>query len=99
MGDSKRQFGCRIAELRCKEVISITSGNRLGYVSDVEIDICTGRVAAIVVPGKCGKGLFAKREDFVIPWDSIRRVGDDIILTGFCPKDCPQHNSLWQTEK
>lgn len=44
--------GCRIVELRCKEVISICDGNRLGFVSDVEIDTCSGRLAAIVVPAR-----------------------------------------------
>ena len=42
----------RIADLQCKEVVNITDGCRLGYVSDVEIDILTGKVVAIVVPGK-----------------------------------------------
>lgn len=43
----------RIADLQCKEVVNITDGCRLGYVSDVELDILTGKVVAIVVPGKC----------------------------------------------
>ena len=43
----------RIADLQCKEVVNITDGSRLGYVGDVEIDVLTGRVVAIVVPGRC----------------------------------------------
>lgn len=76
---------CRIVDLRCKEVISISDGSRLGYVNDVEIDTCTGRIAAIIVPGH-GK-LFGKREDYIIPWEAIRRIGDDIILTSYCPPE------------
>lgn len=76
---------CRIVDLRCKEVISICDGSRLGYVNDVEIDTCTGRLVAIVVPGRVKFRLLGKREDFVIPWEAIRRIGDDIILTSFCP--------------
>ncbi|MDO4286925.1 MAG: YlmC/YmxH family sporulation protein [Eubacteriales bacterium] len=78
---------CRIVDLRCKEVISICDGSRLGYVNDVEIDTCTGRLVAIVVPGRPRLGLLGRREDFVIPWDAIRRIGDDIILTSFSPRD------------
>ncbi|MCD8356750.1 MAG: YlmC/YmxH family sporulation protein [Clostridia bacterium] len=77
---------CRIVDLRCKEVISICDGSRLGYVNDVEIDTCTGRLVAIVVPGRVKFSLLGRREDFVIPWEAIRRIGDDIILTSFCPK-------------
>ena len=79
---------CRIAELRCKEVISICDGNRIGFVSDVQIDTCTGRLFALVVPGRARFfGLFG-RTDYLIPWESIRRIGEDIILTTFeVPKE------------
>ena len=71
----------RIADLQCKEVVNITDGCRLGYVSDVELDILTGKVVAIVVPGKCRFfGLFGRADDYVIPWQCIRRFGEDIIL-------------------
>ncbi len=79
----------RIIDLRCKEVICIHDGTRLGYVNDVEIDTCTGRLVAVIVPGRAKGKLFGKKEDFVIPWEAIRRIGDDIILTSFCPYNCP----------
>ena len=76
----------RIAYLQCKEVVNITDGCRLGYVSDVELDILTGKVVAIVVPGKCRFfGLFGRADDYVIPWQCIRRFGEDIILVEVIP--------------
>ena len=76
----------RIADLQCKEVVNITDGCRLGYVSDVEMDILTGKVVAIVVPGKCRFfGLFGRADDYVIPWQCIRRFGEDIILVEVIP--------------
>ena len=76
----------RIADLQCKEVVNITDGCRLGYVSDVEIDILTGKVVAILVPGKCRFfGLFGRADDYVIPWQCIRRFGEDIILVEVIP--------------
>ena len=76
----------RIADLQCKEVVNITDGCRLGYVSDVELDILTGKVVAIVVPGKCRFfGLFGRADDYVIPWHCIRRFGEDIILVEVIP--------------
>ncbi len=72
---------CRIVDLRCKEVIDIHNGLRLGFVSDVILDVVTGCLIAIVVPGPCRfLGLFWREDDFVIPFDCIRRIGDDIIL-------------------
>ena len=73
--------GHRLTSLRCKEVINVSDGCRLGFVSDVEIDLATGKVAALVVPGPCRFfGLFGRGDDFVIPWRCICRIGDDIIL-------------------
>ena len=74
-------MGNRFSNLKCKEVVNVCDGCRLGFVSDVEVDICNGRIVAIVVPCKCkGFGFFGHRDDFVIPWQCIRRIGDDIIL-------------------
>lgn len=71
----------RIAELRCKEVISVEDGTRYGYVGDMEIDLETGQVRAIVVPGRRRFfGLLGREEDKVISWESVRRFGEDIIL-------------------
>jgi len=72
---------CRITELRYKEVINVCDGMRLGYVYDAAIDQLTGKVVAIIVPGPCRYfGLFGREDDYVIPWECIRRIGDDIIL-------------------
>ncbi|MDR1693067.1 MAG: YlmC/YmxH family sporulation protein [Oscillospiraceae bacterium] len=72
---------CRIADIRGKEVIDVCSGNRLGYPSDVEIDAETGQLVALVVPGACKYlGMFGREEDIVIPWHSISRIGEDLIL-------------------
>ena len=38
----------RIAELRYKEVISVEDGSRFGYVGDMEIDLDSGQVRALV---------------------------------------------------
>ena len=71
----------RIEELRDREVINISTGRRLGYVSDADIDIASGRVLALVVPGPYKFfGLFGRGEDVVLPWDCIVRIGDDILL-------------------
>ena len=71
----------RIAELRYKEVISVEDGSRYGYVGDMEIDLGTGQVRALVIPGRRRFfGLLGREEDKVIPWASVHRFGEDIIL-------------------
>ena len=74
---------CRIADLRMKEVISLTDSKRLGFVADAEFDASSGRMLNLIVPGAARiAGLFG-REDFVIPWENIQRIGEDIILVDF----------------
>lgn len=71
----------RLQDLRNKEVIDIYDGKRLGFVCDCEIDICTGRIVALIVPnsGYLFK-FFSKNDDYIIPWRQIKKIGDDIII-------------------
>lgn len=42
---------CRIRDFRCKEVINVCDGCRLGYVSDLDVRVPEGQVVAIIVYG------------------------------------------------
>ncbi len=69
------------SELRSKEVINIVDGKRLGLISDVEIDLENGRLVAIIVPGEGGIFRFlGGRNDLVIAWNEIVKIGIDVIL-------------------
>ena len=81
-------MGCRVTELHCKEVICISDGQRLGFVSDVLVEIPDGCVTAIVVPGTCKLLSLGRKDDFIIPWKCIKRIGPDIILVDIKPEDC-----------
>ena len=71
----------RSADIRQKEVINISDGRRLGFVHDVEINLEDGRIEAIVIPGPSGLfGLFGRNNEFIIPWEKVRKIGEDIIL-------------------
>lgn len=72
---------CRVSELRYKEIINVSDGSRYGWVGDVEVDLDSGQVRALVVPG-CLRlfGLLGREEDRVFPWEAVRRFGADTIL-------------------
>lgn len=71
----------RASDFRQKEVINVSDGKRLGFVSDVEVDLENGKIDAVILPG-VGKlfGLIGKENEFVIPWEKIVKIGEDIIL-------------------
>ena len=74
-------MSCTIRDLQQKEVICVNDGARLGFVSDVEIDVENGRLVAVVIPGAYRfMGMFGKEESFVVRWENIKKIGGDIIL-------------------
>ena len=72
---------CRVSELRYKEIINVSDGSRYGWVGDVEVDLDSGQVRALVVPGRLRLfGLLGREEDRVFAWEAVRRFGADTIL-------------------
>ena len=83
---------CRITDLRCKEIINICDGGRIGFVEDVDIILPEGRVCALIAYGR-GRffGLLRGEEDYT-PRACTKQLGDDIILVdrAFDRKGAPQ---------
>ena len=71
-----------LSELRTKDVVSIEDGKVLGKVMDIEFCVQSGCVEAIVVPGenKFINLLRGEKNGIVIPWQRIRRIGENVIL-------------------
>lgn len=80
---------CSVEEICNKDVINIENGNRVGYVLDVEIDICSGRVCSLIVV-KNEKAVSLRRpESIKICWSDIAVMGSETILV----KNVPQIQS------
>lgn len=79
----------KTSELRLLDVVNIGDGRRLGAVYDLDVDVDTGEILAIIVPGEGGGWLgFGRRADIEIPWNRIVRIGVDVILV-----DIPAHSA------
>ena len=80
-------------DLRCREVICLSDGRRLGYISDLELDLSCGKIAALILPGtKRFKGLLSQGV-YRVPWHEIASIGTDLILVNCCEeidKDRPK---------
>lgn len=88
-----------LSELRQKEVIDVHDGKRLGRVMDLEFCTADSRVTALVVPADTSflQSLRGEKCGLVIPWEDIRRIGDDVILVAIrgeasCP---PGQDGTW----
>ena len=82
-----------LSELRTKEVIDVQDGKRLGRVMDLEFCPSDSRITALVVPAETSfmQTLRGEKCGLVIPWQNIRRIGDDVILVTTTNLGCPPH--------
>ncbi|WP_264806311.1 YlmC/YmxH family sporulation protein [Cytobacillus sp. NCCP-133] len=74
----------KISEFQMKDVVNVADGRKLGNIGDIDININTGKIEAIIIGG-AGKvlGFFGKDEDIVIPWKNILKIGEDVILVRY----------------
>lgn len=71
---------CSFCELKNKEVINICDGRRLGFVSDIEIDLENCRVVSIIMPSDGKFFSFSRCDPVRVLWCDIEKIGDDVIL-------------------
>lgn len=74
----------RISEFQMKDVVNISDGKKLGNIGDIDINLKTGKIEAIIIVGS-GKvlGLFGKDEEVTISWRNILKIGEDVILVRY----------------
>ncbi len=71
----------KISDLRAREVVNVLDGKKLGNIIDIDLDMERGKVVAFVLPGRLrGWSIFSRREEVIVPWDKIVRIGRDVIL-------------------
>lgn len=78
---------CRFEDLKCKEIINIKSGRRMGFADDIEFDSCTAKICRLIIFGRNRFfGLLGREDDTAICWSDIEIIGEDTILVS-C--ECP----------
>jgi len=69
-----------MSDLQTKEIIDISSGRRLGSISDIMVD-SKGNITKILLDRKGSRKILAnQKEDVSLEWSQIIKIGDDIIL-------------------
>lgn len=73
----------RLSEFGEKELINITDGSRYSDLYDLELifDEKKGKIRAILIPEYKSRFRFRDVDEHIqILWESIRKIGDDIII-------------------
>ena len=74
-------MACNTAELREKDVILVKDGKKLGFITDFEIDVSSGRITAVIVSPMSGYFCFpGGKNEYRIPWEKIDCIGEDAVL-------------------
>ena len=81
----KRWSSCELSQ---KQIINVCDGSSLGCASDFEIDMCDGRITALIVQRPSGFLWLSHDCDLIIPWCDIERIGEDTILVKISPEKC-----------
>ncbi|HVJ47748.1 YlmC/YmxH family sporulation protein [Desulfitobacterium sp.] len=76
-----------LSDLAGKEIINLYDGARLGTVGDADLTISSGgSIEAIILSSRSGfrsfwgNGREKEREDLVIPWQAVKKVGSEVII-------------------
>jgi len=76
-----------LSDLAGKEIINLHDGAKLGLVGDADLDISlNGSVEAIILTSRGGFSGFwgskgdRERETLVIPWQTIKKIGSEVII-------------------
>ena len=74
----------RISDFQLKDIINLSDGKKLGTLQDLDIDLVTGQINAIIVtPNGKWMTFFQREEEIIIPWRKIKKIGKDIIFVEY----------------
>ncbi|MBM7557917.1 YlmC/YmxH family sporulation protein [Halanaerobacter jeridensis] len=72
-----------LRQLQGKEIINLATGEKLGLIAEVELTFEqeTGNLNSLLIPVEKGIFDFLGEEHFLeIPWDSIVKIGAEVIV-------------------
>ena len=71
----------RVSDIMDKEIINVKNGKKMGFITDIDIDVNEGRVVSFYTTGEGSGGFFSRGVDMdVIFWNDILKIGCDTII-------------------
>ncbi len=69
-----------LKELQSFDVVNVIDGNKLGRIIDLEINYESGKILSFTVSPNTFSSFFMKNKNVVIPWESVVKVGTEVII-------------------
>lgn len=71
----------RVSDIMDKEIINVKNGKKMGFITDIDIDVNEGRVVSFSTTGEGSGGFFSRGVDMdVIFWNDILKIGCNTII-------------------
>ena len=71
----------RVSDIMEKEIINVKNGKRMGFITDIDMDINEGKVISFSISGDSGRAFFFFwYEEEAISWNDILKIGCDTII-------------------
>ena len=73
-----------LTELMSKDIINDEDGIKLGKIIDIELDGNDGKILSVIInKGIKLSNIFSTKEQILIPWDKIIKIGNDVIIVDY----------------
>lgn len=70
----------RLSDLQHKNVINLFDGKNIGNIIDISVDD-NGKINGLIVEKhRFIISYFISKKDFVVKWEQIEKIGEDVIL-------------------
>lgn len=70
----------RVSDIMEKEIINVKNGKRMGFITDIDMDINEGKVMSFSISGDSGRTFFSRGYEESIFWNDILKIGCDTII-------------------
>ncbi|WP_455538499.1 YlmC/YmxH family sporulation protein [Terrisporobacter sp.] len=71
----------RVSDIMDKEIINVKNGKKMGFITDIDIDVNEGKVISFSTTGEGSGGFFSRGVDIdVVFWNDILKIGCDTII-------------------
>ena len=70
----------KISELSLKDIVNDHDGSKIGKITDLEIDVATGKILNVYIQGVSKVYQIFSRNSVLIPWNKIIKIGSDVVI-------------------
>lgn len=70
----------RLSDLQHKDVINIKDGKKIGNIIDIMIESNGTMTGLVVEKSKFLISMFSNKDEIIINWNQIEKIGEDVIL-------------------